>query len=55
MHEEMRNYWNDESIQYKWDTLQRDFQCCGALNLRTGELSHHHIIIDQSEDIICLV
>lgn len=36
MHEEMRNYWNDESIQYKWDTLQRDFQCCGALNLRTG-------------------
>ena len=36
MHEEMRNYWIDEDIRYKWDTLQRDFQCCGALNLKTG-------------------
>jgi len=28
--------WVDEDIKFKWDTLQRDFQCCGALNFKTG-------------------
>jgi len=36
VHEEMKHYWDDEDVRFKWDTLQRDFQCCGALNLRTG-------------------
>jgi len=36
MTEEMKFYWTNENIKFKWDTLQRDFQCCGALNLRTG-------------------
>merc|ERR1719422_2901108 len=36
MSEEMSKYWYDEDVRYKWDTLQRDFQCCGALNLKTG-------------------
>jgi len=34
--EEMQNYWTDPDVKFKWDTLQRDFQCCGAWNLRTG-------------------
>jgi len=34
--EEMRMYWVDEDIKFKWDTLQRDFQCCGSYNLMTG-------------------
>jgi len=34
--DEMRSYWFDEDIKFKWDTLQRDFQCCGALHLQTG-------------------
>ena len=34
--DEMSSYWVDEEVRYKWDTLQRDFQCCGALNLKTG-------------------
>ena len=34
--EELRNYWVDEDVKYRWDTLQRDFQCCGAWNMKTG-------------------
>lgn len=30
VYEEMSLYWMDEDIKFKWDTLQRDFQCCGA-------------------------
>jgi len=30
VYDEMSFYWDDEDIKYKWDTLQRDFQCCGA-------------------------
>lgn len=36
MIEEMKLYWVDEDVKFKWDTLQRDFQCCGALNFKTG-------------------
>lgn len=36
MDEEMKLYWVDEYVKFKWDTLQRDFQCCGGINLRTG-------------------
>jgi len=36
VYEEMSHYYEDPSVKYKWDTLQRDFQCCGALNYRTG-------------------
>jgi len=36
VYEEMKDYWVDEDIKFKWDTLQRDFQCCGAYNLMTG-------------------
>jgi len=36
INDEMRNYWVDEDVKFKWDTLQRDFQCCGALHLQTG-------------------
>jgi len=32
VYEEMSLYWVDEDIKFKWDTLQRDFQCCGAFN-----------------------
>ena len=32
----MEKYWTDDDVKYKWDTLQRDFQCCGAHNFRTG-------------------
>jgi len=32
VYEEMSHYWEDEDIKFKWDTLQRDFQCCGAFN-----------------------
>jgi len=28
--DEMKLYWEDEDVKYKWDTLQRDYQCCGA-------------------------
>jgi len=28
--DEMRLYWEDEDVKYKWDTLQREYQCCGA-------------------------
>jgi hypothetical protein len=38
VYEEMKLYWENENIQLKWDTLQRDFQCCGVLNFRTGFL-----------------
>jgi len=30
VYDEMSLYWVDEDIKFKWDTLQRDFQCCGA-------------------------
>lgn len=36
---EMEKYWTDPDIQSKWDTLQRDFQCCGVghgLSYHTG-------------------
>jgi len=36
VYEEMKLYWVDEDIKFKWDTLQRDFQCCGAYNLKNG-------------------
>ena len=35
-YEDMTHYWTDEAVADKWDTMQRDFQCCGALNLKTG-------------------
>jgi len=34
--EEMSLYWVDEDVKFKWDTLQRDFQCCGAYNLHNA-------------------
>jgi len=30
MDDEMSTYWTDDYVKAKWDTLQRDFQCCGA-------------------------
>eukprot|EP00092_Neocalanus_flemingeri_P037825 GFUD01041175.1.p1 GENE.GFUD01041175.1~~GFUD01041175.1.p1 ORF type:complete len:348 (+),score=73.44 GFUD01041175.1:136-1179(+) len=36
VHNELKRYWDDETVRTKWDTLQRDFQCCGAFNMRTG-------------------
>jgi len=33
---EMENYWTDEDVKYKWDNLQRDFQCCGVIQHNTG-------------------
>ena len=34
--DELGKYWEDEDIKYKWDTMQRDFQCCGAYSFRIG-------------------
>jgi len=34
--DEMEKYWEDDDVKYKWDTIQRDFQCCGAFTFRTG-------------------
>ena len=28
--EDMTRYWVDEDVKSKWDTIQRDFQCCGS-------------------------
>merc|ERR1712107_45612 len=55
MSEEMSKYWYDEDVRYKWDALQRDFQCCGALNLRTGfqdwdRIRHSNIANDSSKE-----
>lgn len=36
VHNEMELYWVDPDVKYKWDTLQRDFQCCGANQLNSG-------------------
>jgi len=36
VYEEMKLYWVDDDIKFKWDTLQRDYQCCGAYNLMNG-------------------
>jgi len=36
VYEEMERYWVDPDIKFKWDTLQRDFQCCGVLQHNTG-------------------
>jgi len=64
MSEEMSKYWYDEDVRYKWDTLQRDFQCCGALNLRTGfqdwdRIRHSNIANDYKQrgvpDSCCLM
>lgn len=36
VYEEMKLYWVDDHTKFKWDTLQRDYQCCGAYNLMNG-------------------
>lgn len=36
VYEEMKQYWVNDEIKFKWDTLQRDYQCCGAYNLMNG-------------------
>jgi len=28
--DDMELYWRDEDVKARWDTLQRDFQCCGG-------------------------
>jgi len=33
---DMEQYWMDPDVKEKWDTLQRDFQCCGVLQHNTG-------------------
>ena len=27
---DMTRYWVDDDVKFKWDTIQRDFQCCGG-------------------------
>ena len=34
--DEMKLYWEDEEVRQKWDTLQRDYQCCGAHTWERG-------------------
>jgi len=34
--DEMKQYWEDDDIKYKWDTIQRDYQCCGAYTWERG-------------------
>jgi len=36
VYEEMKLYWVNDDVKFKWDTLQRDYQCCGAYNLMNG-------------------
>eukprot|EP00092_Neocalanus_flemingeri_P004433 GFUD01004768.1.p1 GENE.GFUD01004768.1~~GFUD01004768.1.p1 ORF type:complete len:272 (-),score=65.70 GFUD01004768.1:754-1569(-) len=60
MHEDLKHYWDDETVRTKWDTLQRDFQCCGAFNLRTGfqdwsRLGNYQQIRRGVPDSCCLV
>lgn len=31
-------YYTDASVKYDWDTLQRDFQCCGFFSFNSGYL-----------------
>jgi len=28
--DDMANYWRDEEVRDRWDSIQRDFQCCGS-------------------------
>jgi len=34
--QELERYWIDPDVKFKWDTIQRDFQCCGVLQHNTG-------------------
>jgi len=34
--DEIGMYWEDDDVKYKWDTIQRDFQCCGVFTFKTG-------------------
>jgi CD63 antigen len=49
---ELSRYETDSWVKYKWDTMQREFSCCGGYSFSQGYIDWKHAVIGSSRNSV---